>query len=35
MESSYYVGLDVHEKTISYGVKTAAGEKVAALMGHF
>ena len=25
MESFYYVGLDVHEKTISYSVKTAAG----------
>lgn len=30
MESLYYVGLDVHKKTISYSVKTAAGEKVAA-----
>ena len=35
MESFDYVGLDVHKKTISYWVKTAAGEKVAALMGHF
>lgn len=30
MESFYYVGLDVHKKTVSYAVKTAAGEKVAA-----
>ena len=30
MESFYYVGLDVHKKTISYSVKTAAGEKIAA-----
>jgi transposase len=30
MESSYYVGLDVHKKMISYAVNTAAGEKVAA-----
>jgi hypothetical protein len=30
MESWYYVGLDVHQKTISYAVKTAAGEKIAA-----
>lgn len=30
MESLYYVGLDVHKKTVSYAVKTAAGEKVAA-----
>ena len=30
MESFYYVGLDVHKKTVSYAVKTAAGERVAA-----
>lgn len=30
MESFYYVGLDVHKKTVSYSVKTAGGEKVAA-----
>jgi hypothetical protein len=30
MESFYYVGLDVHKKTVSYAVKTSAGEKVAA-----
>jgi transposase len=30
MQSFYYVGLDVHKKTVSYAVKTAAGEKVAA-----
>jgi transposase len=29
MQSFYYVGLDVHKKTVSYAVKTAAGEKVA------
>ena len=29
MESFYYVGLDVHKKTVSYAVKTTAGEKVA------
>ena len=30
MESFYCVGLDVHKKTISYSVKTAAGEKIVA-----
>ncbi len=30
MESLYDVGLDVHKKTVSYCVKTAAGEKVGA-----
>lgn len=30
MQSFYYVGLDVDKKTVSYAVKTAAGEKVAA-----
>lgn len=30
MQSFYYVGLDVHKKTVSYSVKTAAGETVAA-----
>ena len=30
IESFYYVGLDVHKKTISYAVKTAAGKKIAA-----
>ncbi len=30
MESLYYVGLDVHKKTVSYCAKTAAGEKVGA-----
>ena len=30
MQSFYYVGLDVHKKTVSYAVKTAAGEKIAA-----
>jgi len=29
MDSIYYVGLDVHKKTISYCVKRAAGEVVA------
>jgi hypothetical protein len=26
MESLYYIGLDVHKKTISYGVKDASGQ---------
>jgi hypothetical protein len=29
MQSFYYVGLDVHKKTVSYAVKTAAGERIA------
>ncbi len=28
MESFYDVGLDVHNKTVSYGVKTTAGERL-------
>lgn len=30
MENFYYVGLDVHKQTVSYCVKTAGGEKIAA-----
>jgi hypothetical protein len=28
MESIYYIGLDVHKKTIAYCIKTAAGAKL-------
>ena len=29
MEGLYYIGLDVHKKSISYAIKTQAGEVIA------